>query len=108
MDELESNKKKGNADTTENNNSKDSFFIPTGENKKIINTDNRKTNNKQNNWPNKVQAITAIILIIITAIYTYYAREQVIETRKAVKVAEDSVSAGEKSINNSLAEEEKL
>ena len=104
MDELEGNSKEENANNTGNDNSKYSLTNASGENDVITDPNNNKTNNKQKNWPSWIQAVTAIILIIITGTYTYYAREQVIETRKAVNIADDSNKAGSESMKNTLAE----
>lgn len=87
MNEPEGNEKKGNTDTTGNDNSKQTLSIPRGENEEITNPDNNKTNNKQKNWPSRVQAFASILLVFITAFYAFYAREQVWQMEKAVKEA---------------------
>jgi hypothetical protein len=89
MDEPESNEKKGNTNTTGNDNSKESLSVPSGDNEEITDPDNSKTNNKQKNWPSRIQAGASIILIFITAFYAYYAQEQVRQMEKAVNEAKE-------------------
>ena len=66
---------------------------------------------KKINWHRGIQSTSAIILALctlaiagITAFYTYYASQQVCETRKAVKIAENSNKIGADSMKNTLAE----
>lgn len=56
------------------------------------------------NWPIWIQAASAIFIVIVTAFYTYYARQQVIETRKAVEIANKSFEASEGSMKSTLTE----
>jgi len=86
MNDLESNSNKGNTNNAGNDNSKQLLTNTSGENDKITNPDNNKTDNKQKiNWPSWIQAISSICLIGITGFYTYYASQQVEQMRNTVK-----------------------
>ena len=40
--------------------------------------------NRQEHWPQRVQAVCAFVLVLITGFYAYYARQQVKETQRAI------------------------
>ena len=50
-------------------------------------------NHKKKNWPQRIEAVCAVLLVIITGFYTYYAAGQLHKMRRATKAAEDSAQA---------------
>jgi hypothetical protein len=50
-----------------------------------------------------IMTITTVSICVVTGIYTYYAREQIRETRKAVDIAEASLRAGDDSMRKTWA-----
>ncbi len=117
MDQFEGDNHKNRAA----NKSADPFVdaeIPSNEEE--ITSENRKpsSDNKEQKWPHRIQAGCAILLVIITFLYTYYAREQaahmeaavrmakgqVTEMKNAVKVAKEASDANTQSMKNTLAQ----
>ena len=66
--------------------------IPSNEEE--ITSENRKpsSDNKEQKWPHRIQAGCAILLVIITFLYTYYAREQAAHMEAAVRMAKGQVT----------------
>jgi hypothetical protein len=62
--------------------------------------DNR-SNNKETNWPQRIEAICAVLLVVITGFYTFYARKQL----KAMQgqIAEMKNARGQSKLDNANA-----
>ena len=53
-------------------------------------------------WPARIEAMCALALVIITAFYTCYARQQVSEMKEAVQVSRENTEAAKKSAEASV------
>jgi len=56
-------------------------------------TENERENKKAVNWPAWIQALSGVAIVIITGFYTYYARQQVMELRKATTATQNAADA---------------
>jgi hypothetical protein len=73
-------------------NSKQSPEDQSRESKAIAKRGEHRTDDKREaDWPSWIQAISAVGIVIITFYYTYYAGQQVQETRKAIALSDDSI-----------------
>jgi hypothetical protein len=61
--------------------------------------DNHSNQKEKKNWPQRVEAVCAVLLVIITGFYTYYAAGQLHKMRRATKAAEDSANAAKSAAN---------
>jgi len=48
------------------------------------------SNHKKTNWPQRIEAVCAVLLVLITGTYTYYSAGQLHKMRRATKAAEDA------------------
>jgi hypothetical protein len=87
MDAKEAQPEKQGAPQNTDNTPPPTVIANSAKNKKHENRENdSKTKHKPTErvaWPAKVQAICAILLVVITLVYTYYTRGQVISASKA-------------------------
>lgn len=51
---------------------------------------------RKKEWPQRIEAVCAVLLVIITGFYTYYAAGQLHKMRRATKAAEDSANAAKR------------
>lgn len=51
---------------------------------------NNRQSKQKISWPSKLTAVCTFAIVIITGFYTYYAREQAVQMKEAVKIASDT------------------
>lgn len=54
---------------------------------------------KQENWPQGVEAVCAVLLVVITGFYTYYAAGQLHKMKRSTDAAEKAANTAEKAVH---------